>query len=228
MQNIAAENFLPETAFFVKEKSGHRIRWFTPSSEINLCGHATLASAYVLFNFIDPSLKRVDFQSMSGPLSVLNKGEALTMDFPAWESKPVPCPDFIVEALSAKPSEFYLGQDAMAVFERAEQIVDMNPDIAQIGEYKEGRGGFLVTAPGYGDYDFVSRAFFPRLGIPEDPVTGAAHCALTPYWTKRLNKTKLKARQVSKRGGDLLCELKGARVEITGEATLYLKGEIYI
>ena len=228
MQSIAAENNLSETAFFVpmdQAKGRYHLRWFTPVAEVKLCGHATLASAYVLFECIGVAVKTLVFDTLSGSLYVSKTPQGLQMDFPIWPYKKIKAPRQVVEALGKAPLEYYEAHDDIAVYDDVDFIKNLQPDMAKLAAY-EGARGVLATAPAgdSDDLDFVSRAFFPRLGIPEDPVTGSAHCLLAPYWAGQLGKTTLKARQVSARSGDLLCEIDGDRLKITGVATLYLKG----
>lgn len=226
MQKIAIENNLSETAFFVPEGDTYHLRWFTPGGEVDLCGHATLATAFTLFDQLGYSKDTITFTGRSGELFVHKTQDGLMMDFPAWEHTKIDTPDIITQAFGKAPLEFYDGYDAMAVFETADEVRDMKPDFHALKQFET--RGVLVTAPGDQDYDFVSRAFFPRLNIDEDPVTGSAHCILTPYWAKRLDKKTLKAYQASARGGELLCELKDDRIHITGQAVLYMKGQIYV
>jgi PhzF family phenazine biosynthesis protein len=221
LQAIAAENNLAETAFYVPEGEGYRLRWFTPVVEIELCGHATLASAFVIFE--ETGRDRVRFQTLSGLLEVRRSGDMLTLDFPATPPKPCPVPPALADALGKAPVEVLAARDYVCVFEKESDIRDLDPDQAAVARLD--KFAVIVTAPGR-TYDFVSRFFAPAKGIPEDPVTGSAHCALTPYWAGRLGKTRLNARQLSKRGGDLLCELKGERVEMSGRAVRFLRGEI--
>jgi PhzF family phenazine biosynthesis protein len=223
MQAIASENNLAETAFFVKEAEGYRIRWFTPEFEINLCGHATLASAHVLFRHLGLEAEQIVFQSKSGPLEVSRNGELITLNFPAYAPKPVPAPRQLLEGLGFTPRAVFKDRDYLALLENEEQVLEVRPDMGRIAELDA--VGLIITAPGT-DCDFVSRFFAPAAGIPEDPVTGSAHCMLVPYWAKRYSKNQLLARQVSKRGGELLCELRGDRVLMSGKAVTYLSGEI--
>lgn len=225
LQNIAAENNLSETAFFIPQGEDYQLRWFTPTTEVDLCGHATLASGFVLFNKLNYIRERVRFDSRSGPLAVAREGNRLALDFPAWDVKPCPAPPELVKAFGRKPKEVLKGNYYLAVFDSEEEVKKLNPDMAEL--LKLGKTGIIASAPGK-DVNFVSRFFVPAYGIPEDPVTGSSHCILTPYWSKRLGKTKLSARQVSARGGELFCEDKGERVKIAGEAVLYLEGEITI
>ena len=226
MQSIAAENNVPETAFVVPGREDHQIRWFTPTVEVDLCGHATLAAAHVLFNHLGWSGGRVSFSSKSGPLYVRKDGEILYLDFPADSIQPVEPPQPLIGGLGAKPTETYRGRDDyMAVFDSEETILALCPDMTLLSEAPA--RGVIVTAPGR-EVDFVSRFFAPRSGIPEDPVTGSAHTTLTPYWSRRLAKPHLQARQISKRGGELVCIDLGKRIEIGGRAVTYLVGEISV
>nr|WP_294936664.1 PhzF family phenazine biosynthesis protein [uncultured Flavobacterium sp.] len=226
MQNIAAENNLSETAFFIKEKEGFHIRWFTPTAEVDLCGHATLATAHVLFNHLNYPEDSVTFQSRSGFLSVRKEKEYLTLDFPTDTYKQIAIPSFLNEAFNIKPIEAYKGVlDYMLVFKNQQEIEAIIPDLNLIAQ-AESRGA-IITAPGYNS-DFVSRYFAPQFGIPEDPVTGSAHTILTPYWSKKLGKKELSAIQLSKRKGHLTCTYLNERVDITGQAKTYLIGEIEV
>ena len=225
MQKVANENNLSETAFAVPVGECYEIRWFTPEMEVELCGHATLATAHVLFNHLEFSGDWICFESIhSGRLTVKRSGDLLTLDFPADRMEEMVVPELIVTALMKPPLKAFRGKtDFMFVFASESEIASMDPDfglLAQVG----GRG-IIVTAPG-NDADFVSRFFAPQTGINEDPVTGSAHTSLTPYWSKVLGKKRLTARQLSSRGGELLCEDKGERIEISGHAITYMIGEI--
>ena len=227
LQGIAAENNLSETAFLVpRSKENYALRWFTPTMEVDLCGHATLASAFVIFSFVDQDLSSVDFDTVSGQLSVAKSGELLAMDFPARKPVPTEASAHLSAALGVTPLEVQKSRDLMAVFENEATIKAMTPDFAKLTQLED-TFAVIVTAPG-DDCDFVSRLFAPGAGIPEDPVTGSSHCTLIPFWAERFGKTKLHARQVSQRGGELFCELLNDRVRIAGQAVLYLKGEIYL
>lgn len=228
MQKIAAENNLAETAFFVKKGDVYEIRWFSPTVEIPLCGHATLASAHVLFNCLGEQSASLKFRSCGrGDLGVEKHGDLLVLDFPAYDLRETEAPAALVEALGKEPLNAWETQGKMIMlrFESEAEVRSFDPDMGALAKlsYNE----VIVTAPG-DDSDFVSRMFAPKIGIPEDPVTGAIHCSLIPYWASQLGKTKLFARQVSKRGGELFCELAGERVRIGGNAALYMKGEIYV
>jgi PhzF family phenazine biosynthesis protein len=226
MQAIASENNLSETAFFVREGDGYRIRWFTPTREAVLCGHATLASAYLVFNRLDPGRDRVNFQTQqAGLLTVTRRGNELAMDFPAWVPNRVTAPPALAAALGSAPQDVLASpRDYLAIYERDKDVAALAPDFAAVAALD--RRAVIVTAPGDGEVDFVSRFFAPASGIPEDPVTGSAHCTLIPYWAGRLGKTRLKARQISARVGDLSCEHRGERVTIAGRCVLYLEGTI--
>ncbi|MFT4256817.1 MAG: PhzF family phenazine biosynthesis protein, partial [Pseudoxanthomonas sp.] len=201
LQLIAAENNLAETAFLVPEGGEYRLRWFTPTTEVPLCGHATLASAAVVMERLEPTRSKVVFHSVSGPLTVTRTDTSYIMDFPARPSEPVETPPGLAEALGTAPVEVVADAFNYLALLESEQIVrELAPDIQAIARMD--RGGVIVTAPGDDDYDFVSRYFAPAKGIPEDPVTGGAHCALAPYWAKRLDKTTFRAYQASRRGGE--------------------------
>ena len=227
MQSIAAENNLSETAFFTRENSEFLIRWFTPTIEIDLCGHATLASAHVLYSELELKEENVEFHTKTGDLlKVTRDNEIISMDFPSHVSKQYDCDlNEIGEALGAKPIAFESATYGLAIFENERDILNLNPNFQAIKKLEH--DGIIVTAPG-DDVDFVSRFFGPKLGIPEDPVTGGAHCSLIPYWSKRLAKKNLIARQLSKRGGELYCAHRGDRVQIGGRAITYLRGELLI
>ncbi|MCE5312634.1 MAG: PhzF family phenazine biosynthesis protein [Nitrospiraceae bacterium] len=224
---IAAENNLSETAFIVPASdSSYHLRWFTPEIEVDLCGHATLASAFVIFSFINSSLSSVDFDTKSGKLTVLKSDNLLSMNFPARKPMPAEMPLLLSEALGAEPVKVLRSRDLMAVFDNESIVGNMNPDFDKLRLIKD-CFGIIVTAPGLKS-DFVSRFFAPNAGIPEDPVTGSAHCTLIPYWAERLGKDKLTAHQLSKRGGELFCENLHDRVNISGRAALYAKGYIHL
>ncbi len=228
MQKIAAENNLAETAFFVKREDFYELRWFTPMIEINLCGHATLASAFVIFNCLKLEENKVNFYSpRSGNLSVEKQGDALILDFPRYGVNEIEIDAHLVQAVGKKPLQIWetQGNMAMLLFETEDDIKNIAPDMSALAKIPFDE--IIVTAKGT-NADFVSRMFAPRIGIPEDPVTGAIHCSLIPYWAEQLGKEKLYARQLSARGGELFCELAGERVKIGGNAALYLKGEIYV
>ena len=227
MQQIAMENNLAETAFFVPgEGSDFHIRWFTPLTEVDLCGHATLASAFVLYTFEGYSGDVIRFHSRSGLLTVSRAGESLSLDFPADQPMEVELSPELMAGLDPKPVKAFRGKtDYMLVYEREKDIIDLRVDLRELSRIKA--RGIIVTAPGE-KVDMVSRFFAPQSGIDEDPVTGSAHTTLTPYWAGRLGKTKLTAIQLSARKGWLECELRGDRVVITGQARAFLKGDILI
>ena len=225
LQSIAEEHNLSETVFFVKTTDGYHIRWFTPAAEVDLCGHATLASAFALFQILEPERTSVTFASKSGPLSVHRNGTLMTLDFPAESLVTCPVPEALRTGLGVEPEEVLKCDDYFAVLGSETALRSLAPNHAALAALD--CRGICVTAPG-DHVDFVSRFFAPRLGIKEDPVTGSSHCALTPYWAGKLGKAKLSARQLSPRGGNLECELHGDRVEISGTAALYLRGTVYI
>jgi PhzF family phenazine biosynthesis protein len=228
MQSIAAENNLAETAFFVPGGDGYRLRWFTPVAEVDLCGHATLAAGFVVFRYLRPEAETVTFDSRSGPLTVTREADRLTLDFPALPvSEPLPPEELrpVAAALGAEPLEVRRGMDLMAVFATEAEVQGLQPDMALLSQLET--RGVIATAPGE-EVDFVSRFFAPALGIPEDPVTGSAHCALAPYWAPLIGKVQLMALQLSPRGGELLCEVAEERVRISGSAVLYLEGTIHV
>jgi predicted PhzF superfamily epimerase YddE/YHI9 len=236
MQAIAAENNLAETAFFVRENGAtgagggldYALRWFTPAVEVDLCGHATLASAHVVFNVLQPGRRRVSFRTLkAGTLTVDQRGDALMMDFPARPAVAVEPPAGLLAALGGKPREVLKARDHMVVYASAAEVAALTPDFAALGKITECWSA-MATAPGENGVDFVSRFFAPRQGIDEDPATGSSHCTLVPYWAKRLGKTELQARQLSRRVGTLTCALNGDRVSIGGRAVLYLEGQIEI
>lgn len=221
LQAIAAENALSETAFFVLEPGGHRIRWFTPACEVDLCGHATLASAFVLFTELEPQRTSVEFQSASGVLAVQRQGDLLALDFPSRPPTPVPAVDGLEAALGAKVLETWKARDILALLDSEAAVRALRPDMAALGRIDA--FAVIATAPGQ-EADFVSRFFAPRKGVPEDPVTGSAHTTLTPFWAARLGKPRLRAQQVGPRGGELFCEDLGPRVAIAGRAVKVIEG----
>ena len=227
LQSIAAENNLSETAYFIKNINTYSIRWFTPIQEVDLCGHATLASAHIIFEYLDPSAQEVSFHSKRGLLKVVRSIEGYVMDFPADHYQKISDPDDnIASSLNSKIKDCYKGtDDYMVVLENEQAVRKLQPDFKQLSSTVA--RGVIATSTGE-QVDFVSRAFFPRFGIDEDPVTGSAHTLLTPYWAEKLGKTKLTALQVSNRLGELTCELSGNRVLMTGKAVTYLKGSIFI
>jgi PhzF family phenazine biosynthesis protein len=232
LQAIAAENNLAETAFLVAEGGDYRLRWFTPGVEVPLCGHATLASAAVVMERLEPGRSSVIFRTASGPLTVRRTASGYLMDFPARPSEMIAPPARLAEALGIVPVEVHVNAfNYMAILDNERQLRALAPDLAAIAGMD--RPGVIVTAPGdttvdQGGHDFISRYFAPKKGVPEDPVTGAAHCMLAPYWARRLGKSEFRAFQASKRGGEVICRLAGDRVELEGSCVFYLEGEVEI
>jgi PhzF family phenazine biosynthesis protein len=225
MQAIAAENNLAETAFFVPNGGGYHLRWFTPAVEVDLCGHATLASAFVIMTKLKPGVGSVQFESQSGPLTVTRDGDLYSLDFPARPPEECEVYPQLIPALGGHPEKVLASNDYLVIYATEEEVRAIQPDMDALMPID--RFAVIVTAPGR-DVDFVSRFFAPSQGVAEDPVTGRAHCTLTPYWSKRLGKKKLHARQVSKRGGELWCEDRGERVIISGKAVRFFEGTIYL
>ena len=226
MQQIAIENNLSETAFMVREGERYHIRWFTPGAEVDLCGHATLATSFVLTRFFDPQAEELVFTSLSGELRVRKADELLELDFPSRMPRPVPFTTQMRQLVHGLPAQAYVDRDLILVLEDEQSVRDYIPDYAAISAL-EGELGLFITAPSR-TYDFVFRTFFPKLKINEDPVCGSAHCDLIPYWAKRLGKTKMTAYQASPRGGVLYCEDRGDRVRISGYAALYSEAELHV
>jgi len=225
MQSIATENNLSETAFFVPNDSGYQIRWFTPVHEVNLCGHATLAAAYVIFTILDHKENKISFASKSGILTVTRDEECLEMDFPTQPPKQCSIPEQIIKAFGIPPIECLKSEDYLVVFENEECILNAKPNMSLLSELD--LRGVAITARG-NNYDFVTRFFAPKYGINEDPVTGSAFTQLIPYWSKKLGKNNLTAKQMSKRGGEVGCVYAGERVLISGKATKYMAGKIEV
>jgi PhzF family phenazine biosynthesis protein len=225
LASIAAENNLAETAYVLSRPDVIPLRWFTPAVEVDLCGHATLASAHVLFRYAFPTLDRLTFSTRSGNLIVRREAELLSMDFPSRPGKQVEVSDSLADALGCRPRAAYLARDLMAVFDAESDIRSLQPDMQRVAALDA--FAVIATAPG-AEVDFVSRFFAPRAGITEDPATGSSHCTLIPYWAARLGKTALTARQLSKRGGEFFCKLAGDRVDIAGRTVEYLRGEITV
>lgn len=223
MMDITRENNFSETAFTVKESDGYRLRWFTPGGEVDLCGHATLATAFVLFNFYEKEAERITFHTLSGDLFIGRRGGGIVMDFPAYQLNPIPVTDLMEEALGARPREAFFDRDMLLVYDDEAIVREMKPDFAKV-EQLEGLG-VTVTAPG-ASHDCVSRYFAPKIKIDEDPVTGSVHCLIAPYWAKRLGKDSIDAYQASARGGEMVCELRGDRVVLLGKATLFSVSEL--
>jgi PhzF family phenazine biosynthesis protein len=223
MQAIAAENNLAETAFFVKNGEGYNLRWFTPTVEVDLCGHATLASGFVIMNHLTPSATSVQFSTQSGKLIVTRDGDLLSLDFPT--RVPLECQvhPALVAAMGGEPQAILAAREYLVVYGTEDEVLSLTPDMNILA--KVDHFAVIATAPGK-NVDFISRFFAPKQGIPEDPVTGSAHCTLIPYWSKRLGKKKLHAYQASPRGGELWCEDRGERVIISGKAVPFLEGTI--
>lgn len=225
MRNIAMENNLSESAFVVPEEGGYHLRWFTPGEEIDLCGHATLASAFVLMNFVDKGRESVAFDTLSGKLTVERRGELYEMDFPAYNLEPVAVTARMTEAMGAEPKEAYRARDLLCVFDDEGAVRNMAPDMERVAALD----GLLLHATARGrDTDCVSRSFAPKLGVSEDPVCGSGHCHIVPYWSRTLRKEDIVAYQASKRGGTLYCRMAGDRVRLAGKAALFSAGEIRI
>jgi PhzF family phenazine biosynthesis protein len=227
LQSIAAENNLSETAFLVPSDGDYRLRWFTPATEVPLCGHATLASSAVVMEKLEPGRTKVTFHTASGPLTVARTASGYVMNFPARPAEPVAPPSGLVEALGVEPFEVLADRfNYTALLHSAETVRTLTPNTAAIARLD--RAGLIVTAAGDGIYDCVSRYFTPAKGIAEDPVTGGAHCMLTPYWCRKLNKSELRCYQASPRGGEMICRLRGDRVELEGSCVFYMEGEVDI
>ena len=223
LQRMAMENTVANTAFVVQHGSNFEIRWFTPTAEDDLCGHATLAAAHVIFKHLDYQGNEIDFKSMSGALRVRREDDLLELDFPRRPPNPCDIPDGLIEGLGITPQEVWRSRDYLAVYDSEQTIRSLNPNFELLKTIDT--WGIIVTAPG-NDCDFVSRFFATVVGVPEDPVTGSSHCTLIPYWSERLKTHKLRARQVSARGGALFCELAGERIKIAGNAVAYSSGVI--
>lgn len=225
MQSIAAENNLAETAFFVKKENYFELRWFTPEAEVDLCGHATLASAFVIFNILKGEKEKIIFQTKSGKLEVTKKNDLLVMNFPSRKPVATEIPEGLVAAIGNAPKEVLQSRDLLLLYNSEDEILSLQPNFNLLN--KIDCFGYIATAKGK-EVDFVSRFFAPKEGINEDPVTGSSHSTLIPFWAERLGKNELLARQISKRGGELFCKLLGDRVEIAGNAVLYLTGVIEV
>lgn len=225
MMSITIENNLSETAFCVKEGANYHLRWFTPGGEIDLCGHATLATAYTLFRFYEPELSELHFDTLSGKLIVVKNGELLEMDFPAYELAPVDVTDAMVDAIGARPRAAYMGRDLLCVMDSAEQVINAAPDQSKVMQLD----GLLLHLTARGaDYDCVSRSFAPKCNVAEDPVCGSGHCHIIPYWANTLGKNELVAYQASRRGGVLYTRVEGDRIVLAGKAALYSEAEIHV
>ena len=225
MQSIALENNLSETAFFIQDKKGFHIRWFTPTTEVKLCGHATLASAYVIFNLLKYEENIIEFESKSGLLKVIKHGKQLILDFPAQPPKPCETSQIIINALNVTPIECLESEDTIVVLDEEKDVQELDPNFEELKALST--RGIIITALSE-EYDFVARCFFPGLGINEDPVTGSAYTQLTPYWASKLNKDMFVVKQLSARGGELICELHKGRVLISGQAQKFMEGKIEI
>ncbi len=225
LQAIAVENNLSETAFFVRNGAQFDLRWFTPTAEVDLCGHATLAAAHVLYQHLGYTGAAIQFKTRSGPLTVTRSADSLCMDFPAAPPRAVTAPDPLVTGLGKRPTAVLAAYDYVVVYDSEAEILRLSPDFRILQTLD--RRGVVATAPGT-QADFVSRCFFPNLGVDEDPVTGSAYCELTPYWHSRLGRRRLIARQLSKRRGSIACELKQDRVLLSGRAKDYMVAEIFI
>lgn len=225
MMSITKENNFSETAFAVKEGDAYHLRWFTPGGEINLCGHATLGTAYVLFHFYEQAAQQITFHTMSGDLFITREGERITMNFPSYHCNEIPVTPLMTEVLGAEPEKAFLDRDLLLIYEDENIIRQMQPDFEKMTELPG--HGVGITAPGR-DYDCVSRFFAPKLKVNEDPVTGSAHCMITPYWTERLGKATLHAYQASERGGELFCRQVEGRTFISGSAALFSESEICV
>ena len=225
MLNIARENNLSETAFVVKEKNFYRLRWFTPAAEIDFCGHATLATAFVIFNFFETTADRIEFETLSGRFFVERKGKFFEMNFPAYKPKKIPVTDEMQEALGAKVLEAYLARDLLMILDSAEAVENLSPDFDKL---KNLDGLTQAVSAVDKNFDCVSRVFAPKIKIAEDPVTGSTHCLIAPYWSERLGKKKIIARQASARGGILHCEVLNERVKISGSAVLFAVADLKI
>ncbi len=224
MKKLAMENNLSETAFIVREEQGYHLRWFTPATEVELCGHATLASAFVILNYYEPDSNEVVFNTVSGRLTIKRNGDLYEMDFPTYELKEIPVTDDMERAFGVRPLKAVLGMDLICVFENEEQVINMNPDQNLL----MGIEGRLQNATAQGkEVDCVSRSFCPKVGVPEDPVCGSAHCQIADYWAGELNRKEIHAYQASKRGGHLYCRMKdNGRISISGKAVLVAISEL--
>lgn len=223
MLKITMENNLSETAFAVKEGENYKLRWFTPGGEIDLCGHATLATAYIITTFVEPGLKEVRFETLSGILVVNKNDELLEMDFPAYELKKVEVTDAMAEAIGVRPIEAWMARDLLCVLENEEDVRNMNPNMEKV---KELDGLLLqVTAKGK-NFDCISRSFAPKLNVTEDPVCGSGHCHIVPFWANKIGKNSIIAYQASRRGGTLYCKVEGNRIKMSGKAALYSIADI--
>ncbi|MDW8800298.1 PhzF family phenazine biosynthesis protein [Clostridium sp. A1-XYC3] len=223
MLKITMENNLSETAFAVKEGESYKLRWFTPGGEIDLCGHATLATAYIITRFVEPSLKEVRFETLSGILTVNKNDELLEMNFPAYDLKKVEVTDAMAEVIGVRPLEAWMARDLLCILENEEDVLNMNPNMEKV---KELDGLLLhVTAKGK-NFDCVSRSFAPKLNVPEDPVCGSGHCYIVPFWANKIGNNNIIAYQASRRGGTLYCKVEVNRIKMSGKAALYSIADI--
>ena len=227
MLDIARENNLSETAFVVKDKNFYRLRWFTPAAEVDLCGHATLATGFVILTFIEPNLNSVDFETLSGKLTVTKIDDLFEMDFPAYNYKKIPVTQVMVDALGAEILEAYLSRDLLLILKSADAVKNLKPDLKKLCNL-EGLIQAVTAADSTGEFDCVSRVFAPKLKIDEDPVTGSTHCMIAPYWAEKLGKNFIKARQDSTRGGSLYCKILDSRVKISGNAVLFAESKLHV
>ena len=224
MLAITAENNLSETAFAVKENNHYHLRWFTPGGEIDLCGHATLACAFVLLNYYEKDADQIEFQTLSGKLNVVKRGDLYEMDFPAYHLRPVPVTEQMIDAVGAVPREAYMGRDLLCIFDSEDTIRALRPNQEKVNALD----GLLLQTTAHGsETDCVSRTFAPKLGVTEDPVCGSGHCHIVPYWAGRLGKDSITAYQASQRGGTLYCRMEGERVRLAGKAVLYAISEVF-
>ena len=226
MQKIAIENNLSETAFVKKEGEGYRLRWFTPGCEVSLCGHATLATTFVLANFYDKEVMTFEYETLSGRINVKKNGDSFQLDMPAQSIVMISPSEKTLNAVGQTPVETFFTCDVVCVLDKEEDVYNFQPDFEKIAGIEDGEG-LIITAPSE-KYDFVSRCFYPKEAIDEDPVTGSAHCSLVPYWSERLGKKELRAYQASARGGELHCVDEGERILVSGSAVLYSVAEIYV
>ena len=225
--NIARENNLSETAFVVKDKNFYRLRWFTPAAEVDLCGHATLATGFVILNFIEPNLNSVDFETLSGKLTVTKVDNLFEMDFPAYKYKKIPVTQNMVDAIGAEISEAYMSRDLLLILKSADAVKNLKPDFKKLCKL-EGLIQAVTARDSSDEFDCVSRVFAPKLKIDEDPVTGSTHCMIAPYWAEKLGKNFIKACQVSARGRTLYCKIFGNRVKISGNASLFAESVLHV
>ncbi len=226
MQSLAIENNLSETAFAVGSDGRYELRWFTPGGEIDLCGHATLATGFVILNYIEPDASQIEFSTKSGVLKVTREGVCYSMDFPLIETRPIEVTEDFIDAIGCDIEEAAIGyRDPILLLKTAKDVIELDPDMGKVKGLEDGLGLF-VTAPGYDGFDFVSRAFWPKLNVDEDPVCGSMHCSLVDFWSKKLGKNRMVARQVSERGGTLTVEIIGDRVKLSGKAVLFATFEV--